>query len=388
MTFAHLALICAVALIGPVFSLSRAFHLPVVIGELAVGIALGATGFGVLKASNQTFSFLAEIGFALVMFVAGSHVPVRDPALRTGLRVGALRAVGIGVLAVPVGLLLAKSFGNDHGLLYAVLLTSSSAGLILPALSGVPLTAPTIVAMLPQVALADAACIVLLPLVIDPVHAGRAAVGALAVGAAAVLLWWLLRWAVRSGAQRKVHVVSEERELAIELRSLLVGLFGLAAIATVTHVSIMLAGFALGLAVAAIGEPRRVAKQLFALTEGFFAPLFFVWLGASINLRDLAAHPSAIGLGLALGVAAVLVHSAGAVTKQPWSIAAMTSAQLGVPVAAATIGSSLGLLVPGEAAALLLGALVTIAGLIAVTRRVSDLATAGAPSAAQAVGGD
>ena len=54
----------------------------------------------------------------------------------------------------------------------------------------------------------------------------------------------------------------------------------MAALAVAVHVSLMLAGFVSGLAVAAVGEPRRVAKQLFAVTEGFFGPLFFVWLGA------------------------------------------------------------------------------------------------------------
>jgi hypothetical protein len=48
-------------------------------------------------------------------------------------------------------------------------------------------------------------------------------------------------------------------------------------------------------------------------------------------------------------------------TGQPIAIATLTCAQLGAPVAAATIGSQLGLLEPGEPAASLLGALVTIA---------------------------
>jgi Kef-type K+ transport system membrane component KefB len=56
----------------------------------------------------------------------------------------------------------------------------------------------------------------------------------------------------------------------------------LCALAVFTHVSIMLAGFALGLVISAIGEPRRLARQLFGITEGFFSPLFFVWLGASL----------------------------------------------------------------------------------------------------------
>jgi hypothetical protein len=42
----------------------------------------------------------------------------------------------------------------------------------------------------------------------------------------------------------------------------------------------------------------------------------------------------------------------------------LSSAQLGVPVAAATIGASTGLLGPGEPAALLLGAVVTIAAAV------------------------
>jgi Kef-type K+ transport system membrane component KefB len=390
-TFAQLALICAVALLGPMLSLERWLHLPVVIGELAVGVLLGATGLKVLTAADPTFGFLAEAGFALVMFVAGSHVPVRDPALRSGLRVGVARNLAIAALSVAVGLLVAAVFGTGHGLLYAVIMTSSSASLIMPALSGLPLTAPAIVAMLPQIALADAACIVALPLAIDPSNAARAAVGAVAVGAAAVLVWLTLRWLDRSGRRKAVHIVSEERELAIELRALLAVLFALAALATALHVSVMLAGFALGLAVSAVGEPRRVAKQLFALTEGFFAPIFFVWLGASLNLRDLAAHPAAVGLGLTLGLGALLTHAAMAVNGQPLPVAMVTAAQLGVPVAAATVGTTLGLLRDGEPTALLLGALVTIAATAFLSGPLARIARGGAktppPADSTAAGG-
>ena len=49
------------------------------------------------------------------------------------------------------------------------------------------------------------------------------------------------------------------------------------------------------------------------------------------------------------------------VTGQPLTIGALACAQLGVPVAAATLATQLHLLGPGEAPALILGALVTIA---------------------------
>jgi Kef-type K+ transport system membrane component KefB len=358
-SFTTLALIAAVAVLGPVLALRRSWHLPVVLGELAGGIALGPTGLGLLQAHNDTFTFLADIGFALVMFVAGSHVPVGD-RLRTALRTGACRAVGVGVLSAALGVVLAKMFGTGHAPLYGVLLTSSSAALILPIVDSVHLAGAPVLQMLPQVAIADVACIVALPLVVDTGHAGRAALGALAVLLAATVLFAILRYLQRSGLRRRAHRMSAERKFALELRVSLVILFALAALATATHVSIMLAGFSLGLAVAAVGQPRRLARQLFAVTDGFFAPLFFVWLGASLDLRELGRHPSMIGLGLALGVGAVMTHAAMRLTGQPTAIAALTAAQLGVPVAAATIGAQSGLLRPGEPAALLLGALLTI----------------------------
>jgi Kef-type K+ transport system membrane component KefB len=376
MGFATLALICLVAIIGPLLSLPRWLHLPVVIGELAVGILLGRTGLGVLDPDNQTFSFLGEVGFALVMFVAGTHVPVRDRALRPGLRRGLLRAVAVGVLSVPVGYALAHLFGTGHAALYAVLLASSSASLVLPVLDGTPVRGPMMVQLLPQLAVADAACIVALPLAIDPAHAGRAVVGSLAVVACAFLLWLLLRWFVGSGRERRVREISHERSLAVELRASLAILFALAAVASATHVSVMLAGFAAGIALSAVGEPRRVAKQLFAVTEGFFAPIFFVWLGASLDLRELGTHPAAVTLGLALGAAALVVHGAMVVTGQPWPTALITAAQLGVPVAAVTVGNTLGLMAPGEAPSLLLGALLTVAATAIVSGRVRALAQA------------
>jgi len=160
--------------------------------------------------------------------------------------------------------------------------------------------------------------------------------------------------------RKRAHHVSEERKFALELRINLAILFALAALAARLQVSIMLAGFAYGLAVAFVGEPRRLARQLFAVTEGFLGPLFFVWLGASLDLRELGRHPSSILLGLMLGVGAVAAHLAMRLIGQSSSIGALTSAQLGVPVAAVTVGSQLHLLQPGEPAALMLGALVTI----------------------------
>jgi Kef-type K+ transport system membrane component KefB len=359
--FDTLALLVVIGMAGPLLAAVPRLGIPVVVGELVAGIVVGRTGFGVVDASDPTFTLLANIGFALVMFVVGTNVPVRDESLRGALPRALIRAVFVGAVAAVLGVALAAVFDTGHAALYAVLMASSSAALALPVIDSLGLGGPHVLSVTAQIAIADSASIVLLPLVIDPGRAPRAAVGALAIVGGAAVLYVVLRYLDRRGDRKRLHHYSEDHRQALELRISLIALFGLAALAVATHVSIMLAGFALGLVISAIGEPRRLARQLFGVTEGFFAPLFFVWLGASLQVRELADHPQFAVLGVGLGVGAVLAHCAGRLLGQPLALAALAAAQLGVPVAAATLSLEKHLLEDGEPSALILGALVTIA---------------------------
>ncbi|WP_115789521.1 cation:proton antiporter [Arthrobacter silvisoli] len=360
MSFFQLSLIAAVALLGPLLALPRTWHLPVVLGQLLAGIAIGRTGLALVDSSDPTFTFVADVGFALIMFVAGTHVPVRDKAIRPALGAGALRALIAAGLAAAVGIGIAFAFGTGHAPLYVVLLASSSAALVLPIVDSLQLAGPKVLTTTAQVAIADIACIVALPLAVDPPNAGRAAAGAAVVAGSSVVLFFILRWLERSGTRGRLHDVSEDRKFALELRIQLALLFALSGLAVAGRVSIMLAGFSFGLVVAAVGEPRRLAHQLFAVSDGFLGPVFFVWLGASLDLHTVAGSPRMILLGLCLGFGTLLVHGSLRLLGQPLPLAVLAASQLGVPVAAATIGTQLHLLEPGEAAALILGALISI----------------------------
>ncbi|TRW80264.1 cation:proton antiporter [Mycolicibacterium sp. 018/SC-01/001] len=359
--FPTLTLLVLVGLAGPLLTALPKLTIPVIIGELAAGIAVGRTGLNLIDPGDPTFTLFADIGFAMVMFLVGTHVPVRDPTLRRGIGGAVLRAVVVGLVAAVLGVVLARWFGTGHAALYAVLMASSSAAVALPVMDGLGLSGQAVLSVKAQIALADAASIVLLPLMIDPSRAVRAALGALAIMVCAACLFVVLRYFDRNGTRARVREYSKRHSLALEFRLSLLMLFALAALALSTHVSIMLAGFALGLVINAVGEPKRLARQLLGVTEGFFGPLFFVWLGASLQVRELADRPLFIGLGAALGAGALLAHGVGRLLGQPLALATMAAAQLGVPVAAATLGVQQGLLGPGEPSALILGALVTIA---------------------------
>jgi Kef-type K+ transport system membrane component KefB len=359
--FETLALLTAVGFAGPLLASLPRLRIPIIIGELISGLVVGKTGFGVIDVANPTLQLFANIGFALVMFVVGTHVPIRGKEMRSAVPLALARAVLGGAVAVALGVGLAAEFGTGHAALYAVLMASSSAALALPVIDSLRLKGPQVLSVTAQIAIADAACIVLLPLVIDFRRAPTSALGALAIAGCAVVLFVLLRAVDRRDWRQRMHDFSKKSGFALELRINLLVLFALAALAVSTHVSIMLAGFALGLVIAAVGEPRRLARQLFGITEGFFSPLFFVWLGASLQVRELGSHPKFILLGIGLGLGAVLAHCAGWLLGQPLTLAVLSAAQLGVPVAAATIGTEQHLLAAGESAALMFGALLTIA---------------------------
>lgn len=178
-SFTTLAVIGLVGILGPLPSLPRHWHVPVVLGELLGGVALGRTGIGYLHADDPTLTLLAAVGFALVMFVAGTHVPIRQCGMRPALRIGTVRGLVVGAVATGHGWGLSSVFGTGHAAMYAVLMASSSAALILPIVTSLGLEGEPGLQLLPQIAIADAACVVTLPLAVEPEHALRAAAGPL-----------------------------------------------------------------------------------------------------------------------------------------------------------------------------------------------------------------
>ncbi len=116
-------------------------------------------------------------------------------------------------------------------------------------------------------------------------------------------------------------------------------LFTLAWIAERFDTSALLAGFAAGIMVSFLGEPRRVADQLIGLGEGFFVPLFFVVLGARIDLRALVHSRDDLVLFAALALGTTLVPLlVAAIVRLPVTSGLLAAAEMGVPSAVASLG--------------------------------------------------
>ena len=93
-----------------------------------------------------------------------------------------------------------------------------------------------------------------------------------------------------------------QRHWALDLRLSLLVLFFLAWIAQKSGTSILIAGFGAGLMVALLGGPKRLSTQIRGIADGFFIPLYFVILGAQLDLHGLIQHPALLALTGALAM--------------------------------------------------------------------------------------
>jgi len=284
---------------------------PAVLGEIVAGLLLGPHALGLVP-EHDVIRLLAEIGVLLLLFEIGLSTDL--PAM---LRVGsaALRVAVVGV-ALPFlgGYLFALALGT-RDLVPVVLgatLTATSVAITARVLSDLgQLDSQEARIILGAAVIDDVIGVVILALVERMGDAGRLdvgpAIGALIIGigflVVAVALGRLVapalvRWV--GGARTRGALLT----LAVAL-ALLLGL-----LAARTGSAALIGAMAAGLLLA--GTPRRddIEREVRPLVD-FFAPIFFVTVGAAVNLELLSPLKAENAHTLALGAGLVLVAIAG-----------------------------------------------------------------------------
>lgn len=359
-----LSWILAIGLLGPLLASPKRFGMPVAVGEILVGVAFGESGFKKVPVHSVTFALLANIGFALVMLIAGSHINISKIFRHKSLAKALLNQVLVLLLSTIISLGIVRATHFYHLGLVIVLVSSSSAAIILPIFGEAGDQDPNLELMLVQVAIADLMSVIAIPLVISRKNLARTVEGSFLIGLCALLIFILLLILRKKGQLRRMQEYSKSHNFRLELRFSLIILLALAGVAQRFSLSVMIAGFTVGLAIAPNQVSHRLGRQFFALAEGFLAPFYFVWLGAEIDIRATFSNTHHLALALFLGIGALVAHLATLLTKSRFSFAIISSAQLGVPVAAVSIGQAANILTQGESGAIMLGALISI---IAIT---------------------
>ena len=295
------------------------------------------------------------------MFGIGMSVPLRERGIRESLGTGATTAAIVAVIAVGAGLLVSRIGGAGHPAVYAVLIASGSAAVVLPILQERGLAGPAALAVMAQVTVADIGAMVAVPLVLAPARTDRIVVGSVIVAVCVTAMLLAARHLRHRADIQKLRRLGKQRGWAVDLRLALIVLFGLAWL-TERGASLLIAGFGAGLMVASIGGPKRLSNEVLGIAGGFFIPLFFVVLGARLDLRGLVSDPALIALAGALAALNVVVHVLAArIVRLPRAAGLVASAQLGVPAALVALGLPADVLTAPQAAAIVVAALLSIA---------------------------
>ncbi len=272
---------------------------PAVLGELLAGLILGPTVIDLLhlpffthETLGETVFDLAELGVALLMFVAGMEVDLREMA-RAG-RVAVLSGVLGVIVPLVLGLLAALPFGyqGSAAVFVGIILTATSVSISAQTLLelGVLRTREGI-ALLGAAVVDDVLVIVLLSifLALTGGTAGASGVALVIVNmlvylALAGALGWfvlprLVRWVDRQPISEGLAATVLASALAFAWAAEVVG--GLAAIT--------------GAFIAGVGLGRstlrdKIEEKMHTITYAFLVPIFFVSIGLEANAREITGN--------------------------------------------------------------------------------------------------
>jgi len=374
MNFGTLFLIVIAGLLGPTLSGFKRFSLPVVMGEICAGIVIGVSGFHLIDPADPVLQFLSSIGFAMLMFLVGTKLPLQKPGLRAVLRHSiTATAVAFGVAAL-FAIVLARVTSVHSVPMLTLLLACSSSAVVMPMVLERRLEGRLVLLTTTWVVVADITTVVALPLAMYPSKLSSILIGCVVVTAAAIGCLLALKMFRLSEFGAHIRQLSKERGWALDLRLSIAILFALTWLAMNFGASVLVAGFAAGAVVSAISHPRRFQKQLIGLAEGFFVPLFFVSLGAKLDFTAMLQSWHFVLLAGSIVVASIVVHSIVAkAVSLPWASGLMASSQQGLPVALVSLGLSEGLLKPGEGAAIIAASMCLLAVASIGTNRLAKI---------------
>jgi Kef-type K+ transport system membrane component KefB len=382
-SFDNLLIVVLAGFAAPlVLGLVPRLRLPAVVLEIVIGILIGPAVLGWAEI-DEPVEVLALLGLALLLFLAGLEIDL------AGLRGALLRAASLGfaaslALAVAAGLALKLAGIADEPLLIAVILASTSLGVIVPVLqdSG-EASSPFGQLVIAASSIADFASVLLLTLLFSGEATGidtkLALLGLFVLAIVAVAL-------AVSGAEHSRRISAalvrlQDTSAQIRIRGAFVLLVGMVALAEQLGLELILGAFAAGAILNHLDMDRGMTHpefrlKLSAVGFGVFIPIFFVSSGIQFDLDALFASSSTIAAIPAFLAALLVARGLPALLyrdqldgRRVAAAALLQATSLPFIVAATEIGEELGLIDGATSAGFIAAGLLSVLvfPLVAVT---------------------
>lgn len=267
-------------------ALAQAIGQPAVLGELLAGVFLGLSALGFVDPKNEVLHLLAELGVVILLFEIGLETDLRK-LLQVGGAATVVAIVGVW-LPFALGYAVCRMLGLDNlvAIVAGASLTATSVGITARVLSDLNrLQEPESQIILGAAVIDDVIGLVILAVVVGLTQGREVTVlgvakttgiafgfliGTLLVGK--FIVPPLVRWVSR------VDLPGTPTILAIMLA------FGLAWLASVAGSAMIIGAFAAGLLLRGTPHAHEIEQGVAHLGH-FFVPLFFVAVGAAVDVR-------------------------------------------------------------------------------------------------------
>lgn len=371
-SFVPLLIVIGLAFIVPfiVARINRWLAMPVVVGEILLGIVLGQL-FPELR-DDRILTIMSEFGFGILFFLAGTEIDfsnLRTPKPLRSMRfadyVSGPLPMGIIMFALTLGLGAAISFGlaqttlleGNSWLFLVLILAPSSLGLVVTVLKESGYASKALgQTLLVAATVADFGTLLILTVVVAVIDLGGFGLDVWLVGL--ILVGFFVVYVIvrriygQEWIQRLVTRINSPSS-QVKLRFALFIFLIFVVLSEFLGAEIVLGTFLAGVLVSLVARPedKSTIHDIESLGFGFFIPIFFIMVGVRFDLQALLESPDALLLVPALVMGAIVVKVLPAFLlrirfswKETMAGGMLLTSRLSLIVAEAAIGVELGIL--------------------------------------------
>ena len=364
----------------------RRLRLPIVVGEILSGILVGRSGFQLVQHHDPVLDLLSEFGFVFLMFLAGLEIDFSNlgalmlseqkdekPLQLSPIPMGALNFLLTLILSGGFAILLQNMGLTRNAALMALILSTTSLGVVLPVLKEQGMTTGRYgQTILITALIADFATMLLITVDVAILSSGLT-LEILLVGVLFLVFFLIYRFGdfffnklvwVRKALEELSHATAQ-----IKVRAAFTMMFVFVVLSEMLGTEVILGAFLAGAMVALLRthEDADLIHQLEVIGYGFFIPIFFIMVGVDFNLAALYESPQALLLVPLLLLMAIAVKFLPALLfrlsfswRQTLAAGVLLSARLSLIIAAAEIGLDLGIITEAVDMAIILVAMITV----------------------------
>ena len=378
-----LLLITGLATVVPILAkrLDR-FGIPIVVFEILAGIIVGSSGLNLIKPS-PILAFLAEFGFAFLMFLSGLELDLRllNPTRPTmdrearwtqPLPLGILIFLGTLLLAFAATALFVPPGADSNPLLLGLILSTTSLGVVVPVLKERKLTGTRFGQyILVGSSIADFATLLLLTTVVAVLRRGLT-LDLLLIPTLLLIFIMVARFSLRASQGSRLQQALNSLSSAtsqIRVRGAIALMVAWVVLAEAFGVEVILGAFLAGAIAGLISgnEDHGEREKLDAIGYGFFIPIFFIMVGVRFNLQAALETTQGIILLIWLVAVAFIVKIVPALLlklrftwRQTVGGGMLLSPRLSLIIAASAIALSMGLISETVNSDIILLAIITV----------------------------